>query len=42
LSDVPAGTYTLEFWQESLGVATKSVTVKAGATLHVAVSMRHE
>ncbi len=31
LADVPAGTYTLEFWQESLGTKTQEVTVTAGA-----------
>lgn len=30
LSDVPAGTYTVEFWQETLGTNTKEVTVAAG------------
>lgn len=31
LKDVPAGTYTVEFWQESLGKQTVEVTVTAGA-----------
>jgi hypothetical protein len=30
LADVPAGTYTVEFWQEKLGTQTKQVTVAAG------------
>ena len=29
ISGVPAGTYTLETWQEKLGKQTKSVTVSA-------------
>ncbi len=29
IADVPAGTYTLEFWHEKLGKQTKSVTVPA-------------
>jgi plastocyanin len=32
LIDVPAGTYTLEFWQETLGTKTQEVTVQAGGT----------
>jgi len=33
IADVPAGTYTLEFWQEKLGVQTRQITVAAsGAT----------
>jgi plastocyanin len=33
IADVPAGTYTVEFWQEKLGVQTKQITVAAsGAT----------
>ena len=31
LSNVPAGTYKLEVWQEKLGTQTKDVTVKAAA-----------
>ncbi|MFQ5772304.1 MAG: hypothetical protein ACE5HX_17345 [bacterium] len=33
LTDVPAGTYTLECWQESLGKLTQEVTVKAKGTV---------
>ncbi len=33
MSDVPAGTYTLEYWQESLGTKTAEVTVVAGASV---------
>jgi plastocyanin len=29
IADVPAGTYTVEFWQEKLGTQTKQVTVAA-------------
>lgn len=33
IPDVPAGTYTVEYWQEKLGVQTKQITVAAsGAT----------
>jgi len=32
LTDVPAGTYTLEFWQEKLGTQTVEVTVAAGGS----------
>jgi hypothetical protein len=35
LTDVPAGTYTLEFWHAELGQQTVSVTVEAGATATV-------
>ena len=31
IADVPAGTYTVEFWQEKLGTQTRQVTVAAGA-----------
>ena len=38
LTDVPAGTYTVEFWSEKLGTKTAQVTVAAGqaATLNFA------
>jgi len=39
LTDVPAGSYTLEFWQESLGVVTQKVTVQAGKTVQVSTQM---
>jgi len=39
LTDVPAGSYTLEFWQESLGVVTQKVTVQAGQTAQVSAQM---
>jgi hypothetical protein len=29
ISDVPAGTYTMQVWQEKLGVLTRQVTVNA-------------
>jgi len=32
LSNVPAGTYTLEYWQETLGKMTIEATVEAGGT----------
>lgn len=42
LTGVPPGTYTLEFWQETLGLVNKTVTVKANETVHVAASMKNE
>lgn len=33
LIDVPAGTYTLEYWHETLGKQTKEVTVTAGGSV---------
>ena len=39
LKDVPAGTYTMEFWQETLGAITKKVTVKANQTTQVSAAM---
>jgi len=39
LTDVPAGTYTLEFWQETLGVVTQKVTVKANQAVQVSAGM---
>ncbi len=33
IGGVPAGTYTLEYWQESLGTKTAEVTVAAGASV---------
>jgi plastocyanin len=35
IDKVPAGTYTIEAWQERLGVVSKTVTVKPGATVNV-------
>jgi plastocyanin len=32
ITDVPAGTYTVEFWQEKLGTKTAQVTVAASGT----------
>lgn len=32
ITDVPPGTYTAEFWQETLGTQSAQVTVTAGAT----------
>jgi len=39
LTDVPPGTYTIEFWQETLGVVTQHVTVKANQTVQVSAGM---
>lgn len=33
LTDVPAGTYTVEYWHETLGTQTAEVTVTAGGTV---------
>jgi plastocyanin len=40
LSGVPAGTYTLEVWQETLGVESRAVTVTDGGTASVVIEMR--
>ena len=32
IDNVPAGTYTIEAWQERYGVVPKTITVKPGAT----------
>jgi plastocyanin len=32
IEDVPAGTYTVEYWQEKLGTQTKQVTVAASGS----------
>jgi hypothetical protein len=39
IPNVPAGTYTLKFWHETLGEATRQVTVQEGATATVEVAM---
>lgn len=33
LTDVPAGTYTLEYWHETLGTSKQEVTVPAGSVV---------
>jgi plastocyanin len=38
IGDVPAGTYDVEIWQETLGKKNASVTVAAGGEAEVAVS----
>jgi len=35
IKDIPAGTYTLEVWQEKLGTQTRKVTVEPGKTATV-------
>ena len=40
LENVPAGKYTLQIWQESLGTVTQDVTVGSKATATVTVEMR--
>jgi plastocyanin len=39
LKDVPAGTYKVEIWQETLGKSEKTVTVKAKAETKLAVEL---
>ncbi|MCE2487833.1 MAG: carboxypeptidase regulatory-like domain-containing protein [Desulfurellaceae bacterium] len=39
LADVPAGSYTLRIWHETLGEMTQDVTVEAGGVASVAVEM---
>jgi len=39
LSNVPPGTYTLEVWHESLGIATRSVTVKGKKSVKMSVAL---
>jgi hypothetical protein len=39
LADVPAGTYTLKFWHETLGETQREVTVRDGETTTVDVAM---
>ena len=39
-AEVPPGTYTLEVWQETLGVESRSVTVTDGGTTSVVIEMR--
>jgi hypothetical protein len=39
LPDVPAGTYTLKFWHETLGEMTREAAVQDGATVTVDVAM---
>ena len=39
LTDVPAGSYTVEFWHEKLGKTTQKVTVKAKEDAKVNVEM---
>jgi plastocyanin len=39
MPNVPAGTYTLKFWHETLGETTRQVTVQDGATATVEVAM---
>lgn len=39
LTDVPAGTYQVEVWHETLGTATQTVTVTAGRSAKVSFSL---
>jgi plastocyanin len=40
IKDVPAGTYTLEIWHETLGTKSQKVEVKSGAATAVNVSLK--
>ena len=40
LNDVPAGSYTMEIWHESLGQQSKQVEVKAGEAVRVDVPLK--
>ena len=42
LADVPAGSYTLRFWHETLGEMTQDVMLEAGGSASVAVEMAQE
>ena len=39
ITDVPPGTYTLEYWHETLGRSTKQVTVTSGADTVVDIAL---
>jgi len=39
LTNVPPGTYTLEIWHETLGVATQHVTVKGNQSVKVSITL---
>ncbi len=39
LTDIPAGTHTLEIWHETLGKVTKQVSVKAGEETKVTIEL---
>jgi plastocyanin len=39
ISDVPAGSQTLEIWHETLGKITKAVTVKAGEEVKITIEL---
>ena len=38
--DIPAGTYNVKIWHETLGEAEQSVTVEANGTTEIAVSLQ--
>lgn len=42
IENVPPGTYTVEVWQETLGTTTQQVTVEAGKTANVAVTLKQK
>jgi len=42
IGNVPAGTYTLQVWQEKLGTRTEKVTVKPGATTTADFTLKRE
>ena len=40
ISGIPPGTYTVEFWHETLGLLSREVTVEAGADTSVSVAFK--
>ncbi len=40
ISDIPAGTYNVKIWHETLGEAEQSVTVEANGATEIAVSLQ--
>jgi Polysaccharide lyase family 4, domain II len=40
IGNVPAGTYTVQVWQEKIGIKTQKVTVKPGATTTVEFALK--
>ena len=40
ISGIPPGTYTVQFWHETLGIASREVTVETGADTKVSVAFK--
>ena len=40
ISGIPAGTYTVQFWHETLGIVSREVTVETGADTKVSVAFK--